>query len=190
VAPTRAGVASAPGASAPARTPRTAPLVAARSITQLSRSAFASTEPAAGSGEPAATAFPPAEATATSPFAPAGRFGAELPPALGPAPPVLARQPAPIAEPVPVAPVAVARESAAPEPVAAAAPAVETQFGPSAPVQRTEAAAPADATPAAGAQSPQSVEEMAARLYDRIRSRLRDELLVDRERAGLVTDVR
>jgi hypothetical protein len=31
---------------------------------------------------------------------------------------------------------------------------------------------------------------MAARLYDRIRSQLRDELLVDRERAGLVTDVR
>jgi hypothetical protein len=35
-----------------------------------------------------------------------------------------------------------------------------------------------------------NVDELAARLYDRIRARLRDELLIDRERAGLVTDVR
>jgi hypothetical protein len=36
----------------------------------------------------------------------------------------------------------------------------------------------------------QDLDELAARLYDRIRARLRDELLIDRERAGRVTDVR
>ncbi|MFN2471963.1 MAG: DUF4157 domain-containing protein, partial [Gaiellaceae bacterium] len=39
-----------------------------------------------------------------------------------------------------------------------------------------------------GAQ--ESVEELADRLYGHIRTRLRSELLVDRERAGLMTDVR
>jgi hypothetical protein len=34
------------------------------------------------------------------------------------------------------------------------------------------------------------VDELASKLYDHIRSRLRAELLVDRERAGLVTDRR
>jgi hypothetical protein len=34
------------------------------------------------------------------------------------------------------------------------------------------------------------LDELAARLYDRLRSRLRTELLVDRERAGLLTDFR
>jgi hypothetical protein len=54
-------------------------------------------------------------------------------------------------------------------------------------VQRAAETGPA---PGAAAQSPQALDELAGRIYDRIRSRLRDELLVDRERAGLVTDVR
>jgi hypothetical protein len=34
------------------------------------------------------------------------------------------------------------------------------------------------------------MDDLAVRLYDRLRSRLRRELLVDRERAGLLTDFR
>ena len=34
------------------------------------------------------------------------------------------------------------------------------------------------------------LEELAVRLYPNIRSRLRQELLIDRERAGLLTDFR
>jgi hypothetical protein len=34
------------------------------------------------------------------------------------------------------------------------------------------------------------MEELSARLYDRLRSKLRLELLIDRERAGLLTDFR
>jgi hypothetical protein len=58
------------------------------------------------------------------------------------------------------------------------------------PVEReatSETAPPAAPT---GAQSPASLDELAGRLYDRIRARIRDELLIDRERAGLLTDVR
>jgi hypothetical protein len=35
-----------------------------------------------------------------------------------------------------------------------------------------------------------NMDELATRLYDRLRSRLRTELLIDRERAGLLTDFR
>jgi len=34
------------------------------------------------------------------------------------------------------------------------------------------------------------MDDLAVRIYDRLRSRLRRELLVDRERAGLLTDFR
>jgi hypothetical protein len=34
------------------------------------------------------------------------------------------------------------------------------------------------------------MDDLSNRLYDRIRTRLRQELLVDRERAGLLTDFR
>jgi hypothetical protein len=34
------------------------------------------------------------------------------------------------------------------------------------------------------------MDELAGKLYDRIRSRLKTELLVDRERAGFLTDLR
>ncbi|HEX4214926.1 MAG TPA: hypothetical protein VIA06_16525 [Candidatus Dormibacteraeota bacterium] len=46
---------------------------------------------------------------------------------------------------------------------------------------------------AGGAGLPSSdkdVEELAGRLYDRIRSRLRSDLLIGRERAGRITDLR
>lgn len=42
----------------------------------------------------------------------------------------------------------------------------------------------------AGADDEGHIEDLAAKLYDRIRIRLRDELLVDRERAGFLTDLR
>ena len=42
----------------------------------------------------------------------------------------------------------------------------------------------------APARSDQELDALAHELYDRLRSRLRMELLVDRERAGLVTDLR
>jgi hypothetical protein len=65
------------------------------------------------------------------------------------------------------------------------------------PVQRAEeGAAPAAATGAgaAGGAAPQhsdkELDDLARQLYERIRSRLRLELLVDRERAGLITDLR
>ena len=34
------------------------------------------------------------------------------------------------------------------------------------------------------------VEDLVTRIYDRVRSRLRNEFLIDRERAGLLTDFR
>jgi hypothetical protein len=42
----------------------------------------------------------------------------------------------------------------------------------------------------AGARSEAELDELAGRLYDRFRSRLRMELLVSRERAGIVTDLK
>ena len=44
-------------------------------------------------------------------------------------------------------------------------------------------------TPGGGRQSERELELLASRLYERIRLRLRRELLADRERAGLLTDV-
>jgi hypothetical protein len=61
-------------------------------------------------------------------------------------------------------------------------------------VQRADAE-PAP-TPAAGApaaatgRSDRELDDLAHQLYDRLRSRLRLELLIDRERAGLITDLR
>jgi hypothetical protein len=42
----------------------------------------------------------------------------------------------------------------------------------------------------AGARSETELDELAGRLYDRFRSRLRMELLISRERAGLATDLK
>jgi hypothetical protein len=58
-----------------------------------------------------------------------------------------------------------------------------------------DGAAAAGGVPAAGSQpaaghSDHELDALAHRLYDRFRSRLRSELLLDRERAGLVTDLR
>jgi len=66
------------------------------------------------------------------------------------------------------------------------------------PVQRAEEAAPATggAPEVAGAaggtpgHSDKELDDLARQLYERLRSRLRHELLVDRERAGLITDLR
>ena len=61
-------------------------------------------------------------------------------------------------------------------------------------VSRITAGAPAAESGAASAGPHQASEtemdELARRLYDRLRSRLKTELLVDRERAGFLTDLR
>ena len=58
-------------------------------------------------------------------------------------------------------------------------------------VQREAAAAAAPAAPrAATATSDADLEELARKLYEPIRSRLRTELLIDRERAGMIADIR
>ena len=57
----------------------------------------------------------------------------------------------------------------------------------------TEAASPNGSGfhPAASSHAPEAdLDALASRLYDRIRSRLKTELLVDRERAGFLTDLR
>jgi hypothetical protein len=41
-----------------------------------------------------------------------------------------------------------------------------------------------------GGHRPEDMDELANKLYDRIRTRLKSELLVDRERAGFLTDLR
>jgi hypothetical protein len=53
--------------------------------------------------------------------------------------------------------------------------------------QRMQAGPPASS---GGAPSEQQLDELAARLFERIRARLKGELLIDRERAGLLTDLR
>lgn len=60
-------------------------------------------------------------------------------------------------------------------------------------VSREGAGAAPDAAvgaPAGPHQSETDMDELAGKLYDRIRSRLKTELLVDRERAGFLTDLR
>jgi uncharacterized protein DUF4157 len=63
---------------------------------------------------------------------------------------------------------------------------------PPAPMAGGEAAAGGTASAGATNAEPseQSMDELAGRLYDRIRGRLKTELLVDRERAGFLTDLR
>jgi hypothetical protein len=108
-----------------------------------------------------------------------------------------AAQPAP-AQPLPAdlpyLPVATARPSD--EPVAQRAPDPAPYLAIEVPIiQRADEAAPAPASggTATGGATPHSdkeLDELARQLYDRLRSRLRLELLVDRERAGLITDLR
>jgi len=109
---------------------------------------------------------------------------------------------------LPLAPIAVGATPAAQRAAAVwdteaeAAPSPGAAIVPSDMVQRTPAsdAPAADVSPAAAAgatatatpagDSEKDMDELAGKLYDRIRGRLRTELLVDRERAGLLTDWR
>ena len=70
-----------------------------------------------------------------------------------------------------------------------AAPAPATSGSTSAPEAGT-AATPSPGASPAHADQEQDMDELARKLYDRIRGRLKSELLVDRERAGLLTDLR
>jgi hypothetical protein len=90
------------------------------------------------------------------------------------------------ADGIPATPPPVASPDEAAPPATSAA---GTDIGAAPPV----GAAPAGATAAAGgapgaASSPQQLDELARRLYDPLASRLRAELLLDRERRGLRTD--
>lgn len=87
-------------------------------------------------------------------------------------------------EPLPVARQAAAPESApAPEPPAPEPVAPPTPAPPPAPT-------PAAAAPAAAAAATGDLDELARKLYDRIRWRLRAELRLDLERAGLAAGLR
>jgi hypothetical protein len=96
----------------------------------------------------------------------------------------------------PSMPAVIQRASAAAATAASVAPMEPPAF---VAVQR-RAAAPSDVSASSGsatsstsaheAHSDQAMDELAGKLYDRIRTRLRTELLVDRERAGLLTDLR
>ena len=58
-------------------------------------------------------------------------------------------------------------------------------------IQRREASSPGIEAEGAVRDIPDSrIAELGDRLFDHIRTRLRSELLVDRERAGLIGDVR
>jgi hypothetical protein len=72
-----------------------------------------------------------------------------------------------------------------------AAPTVQQQVETAspAPAATAPAAAPAGAPPTAGAAAA-DLDEMARRLFEPLSARLRAELWLDRERAGLVTDAR
>jgi len=55
---------------------------------------------------------------------------------------------------------------------------------------RGSAVSPTTSSPGAHNGSETDIDELARKLYDRIRTRLKSELLVDRERAGFLTDLR
>jgi Domain of unknown function (DUF4157) len=74
-------------------------------------------------------------------------------------------------------------------PAAAATPGTTTQPGPMAQTSTVVAQAPEPASAPADAEQPDA-DLMARRLYDRLAARLRTELILDRERAGLLTDLR
>jgi len=83
---------------------------------------------------------------------------------------------------------------AAPSPGAAIVPSDMVQRAPDTDAPAMDASPPgasgATATATAAGDSEKDMDELAGKLYDRIRGRLRTELLVDRERAGLLTDWR
>jgi hypothetical protein len=57
------------------------------------------------------------------------------------------------------------------------------------PVQRADPPEPAPAAPAAPT-GPAEIDELVRRIYEPIAARLRAELRIDRERAGMLTDLR
>jgi len=66
----------------------------------------------------------------------------------------------------------------------------DTVAAPSEPAAESAPAAPASAAPApaAAGTSPTDLDEMARRLYEPLSARLRAELWLDRERAGVMSD--
>jgi hypothetical protein len=70
-----------------------------------------------------------------------------------------------------------------PQPVAASAPSTATPAAAAAPSQ-------AVAAPASEPAPPIDLDDLARRVYGQVRTQLRSELLIDRERAGLLTDFR
>lgn len=64
-----------------------------------------------------------------------------------------------------------------------------TAEAPAASPEPAAATTPAAATPPAAGGKPAELDELAKKLYERIRTRLKAELRLDRERAGLLTDL-
>jgi hypothetical protein len=123
---------------------------------------------------------------ATAPLAPVARAVRPVAQTVPyPAPELFA--PAPIAMP----PVAVSRmaEGVAPAPQPGPPGLIAAEVPVDIPVQRAAESTGA-ASGGAGGHSEKELDDLARHLYDRLRSRLRQELLVDRERAGLITDLR
>jgi hypothetical protein len=125
--------------------------------------------------------------------------GRETPPSVQRLPMGLSRNELPLAPVAAGVTAAVQRAAAAWEAQAMAAPTSDASFAPSVMVQRapqpeapavdgSSSSATAVAAAAASSDTEKDMDELAGKLYDRIRSRLRTELLVDRERAGLLTD--
>jgi hypothetical protein len=204
----------------PAVAPRTLPLAGGRSLPVSTAAPAESAIAAAARGSaPALTLVPTAADTvqrlADPAVAPAMTWPAQArmeaaTAALAP----VARVARPIAQTMPAIQAAPSQPLAQPEltylplaaprrpdePVVQRAPEVPQFLSIEVPVQRAEEAAPAagtggGATGAGGAggvpqHSDKELDDLARQLYERLRSRLRMELLVDRERAGLITDLR
>ena len=146
-----------------------------------------------------AQAWPPAATTeaATAALAPVARVARPVAQAMAAAPTLALPAPE-----LSYLPVGTARHSE--ELIAQRAAEAQQYISIEVPVQRAEessdtststtgTATSSGATPAAGGapqHSDKELDDLARQLYERLRSRLRQELLVDRERAGLITDLR
>jgi hypothetical protein len=93
-----------------------------------------------------------------------------------------------VASPAPVAVAAPAQDQGPPSALAAVAPAIQTHAVPSAPDHAATPATTQAAPPPSGraAPSPPDPATLAAELFEHLHARLRRELLIERERAGLL----
>jgi hypothetical protein len=119
----------------------------------------------------------PADATGPAPVETTRTFAAPgttyLPPAQG-------QTPTPA---IPLSP-------SSPSPAPAPSQALEAAIADLAPVPAAAAVSTADGAPITHEAPPIDLDDLARRVYGQVRTQLRSELLIDRERAGLLTDFR